>query len=214
MATVQSVIDATKARFADPDETTWADAELLAYCQKGVEYIQQTLINRNDITATKSNHLHTVDGTETYTLASLSITDFVGMYRGSKLDTTGVWIDDAFLTPCRYTERVAYVDTDESEPEKYYLTDTAIGLLPVPDTVYQVDFLYFFKQPTLAVGSSMPFNDAFNIAIGEFIDGMAFARNEQDISGVMQLYNELESKALGVVAMRTPIKPAMRMRRR
>jgi hypothetical protein len=214
VATVQSVIDATMVRFMDPDKTTWTDAQLLTICQKAVDYLQQVLTNRNDEMATKAAHLHTEDGTEAYTWASLSITDFVAMYRGPKHDQTGVWIDDAFLTPCRYTERVAYADTDESEPEKYYITDTGIGFLPIPDTAYQVDFMYFYKQPTLALGTTMPFNGIFDLAIGAFIDSMAAAMNEMDISNITQLYKELEAQALGISSMRTPIKPAMRNRRR
>lgn len=214
MATVQNILDATMVRYMDPDKTTWSDAELLTIVQKAVDYIQQILINRGDVMATKTTHLHTADGTETYTWASLSITDFVAMYQGSKLDTTGVWISDSFLSPCRYEDKVAYVSASEGEPIKYYITDTLIGFLPVPDAIYQVDFMYFYKQPALALGTTMPFNGVFDLAISTFVDAMAAARNEQDISNITQLYNELESKALGVVSKRTPIRPAMRNRRR
>lgn len=216
MATVQNILDATMVRYMDPDKTTWADAELLSICQKAVDYIQQLLINRGDVTATKTTTLSIVDGTEAYAFASMTpaITDFVGMYQGSKLSTTGVWISDSFLTPCRYEDRVAYTSTDESEPVKYYITSTGLGFLPVPDTTYTVTYMYYFKQPTLALGTTMPFNGVFDLAIGTFIDSMAAARNEQDISNITQLYNELESQALGVTSRRTPIRPVMRNRRR
>jgi hypothetical protein len=200
----------------DPDKTTWADTELLTIVQKAVDYIQQILINRGDVTATKTTHFHTVDGTEAYAFSGMEtpVTDFIAMYQGSKIDTTGMWISDSFLTPCRYEDRVAYVSAGESEPEKYYITSTGFGMLPVPDTAYQVDFMYYYKQPALLVGTSMPFNDVCNLAIGTFVDAMAAARNEQDISNITQLYNELELKAIGVISKRTPIRPVMRNRRR
>lgn len=216
MATVQNILDATMVRYMDPDKTTWADAELLSICQKGVDYIQQILINRGDPFATKTATLSITDGTEAYTFSAMTpaITDFVGMYQGSKLDTTGVWISDSFLDPCRYDYRVAYANSSEGEPVKYYLTSTSIGFLPVPDTTYTVTFMYFYKQSTLALGTAMPFGGIFDLAIGTFIDAMAAARNEQDISNITQLYNELEAQAIGVMSRRTPIRPVMRNRRR
>ena len=216
MATVQSILDATMVRYMDPDKTTWADAELLSICQKAVDYIQQLLINRGDPMATKTTTVPTVDGTEAYAFSSMTpaITDFVAMYGGSKLTTTGVWITDSFLIPCRYDDRVAYANASEGEPTKYYLTATSIGFLPVPDTAYTVTYMYYYKQPTLALGTTMPFNGVFDLAIGTFIDSMAAARNEQDISNITQLYNELESQALGVMSRITPIRPVMRNRRR
>jgi len=214
VATVQNALDATMVRYMDPDKTTWADTELLSICQKSVDYIQQILINRKDITATKLGTITLVDGTETYLFSANTMTDFIAMWPGSKLNETGVWISDNFLTPCRRTERVSYVNSDESEPQKYYLTDTAVGVLPVPDTAYTLSCLYFFKQPTLALGTTMPFNGVFDLAIGAFIDSMAAARNEQDISNITQLYNELEAQAIGVTSARTPIRPVMRNRRR
>lgn len=213
MATAQSVIDATMVRFMDPDKTTWTDAQLLTICQKAVDYLQQVLINRNDISATKSGTITLADGTETYAFADNGMSDFIAMYRGSKLNESGVWIDDNFLLPCRETERVNYAHAGEAEPEKYYLTGTHIGVLPIPDIAYTLSCKYFYKQPALALDSTMPFGGVFDLAIGAFIDSMAAAMNEMDISNITQLYNELESQALGISGMRTPIKPVMNNRR-
>lgn len=214
MATAQTVIDGTLVRQQDASKTLWTDAELLIYANKAVDYLAQLLINRNDIYGTKAGSITTVDGTETYTLADNSMTDFVAMYQGAKASESGMWIDDSFLSPCRITERVSYTDSSEGEPEKYYITATSIGLLPVPDAVYTVSLLYFYKPTTLLVGTSMPYNDVFNGAIGAFIDSMAAARAEQDISNITQLYNELEKQALGVIRNRNAVRPRMVLRRR
>ena len=214
MATVQNLLDACMVRYQDPDKTDWGDTELLAYCQDAVEYIHQLLINRNDISVTKSGTITTADGTGTYALADNEMSDFVAMYRGAKERESGVWIDDNFLFPVRQTESVHYDSDNKGKPLYYYLTSTHIGFLPVPDDKYTVSLLYFPKQDALLLDSTMPFNDVFNVAIKKFIDSMASARAEQDISSITQFYNELERQALGVTSARTPIKPRMVNRRR
>jgi hypothetical protein len=213
MSTVQNVLDGSIARYIDPDKTTWVDAELLAYVQKGVNYINQLLINRNDISATKSGTISITSGNETVSFTACTMTDFVAMYKGNKLDNTGVWINNSFLDPCREPERSDYMDDDGTmqteQPAKYYVGSSYLGFLPVPDDSYTVDCLYFYKQSALTVGSSMPFNDVFNEAISAFVTSMAAARTERDIAAMTALYNELETQALAVTNARNAIRPKM-----
>jgi hypothetical protein len=213
MAKVGSILNSTMVRYMDPDKTTWSDAELLSMLQRGVDYIQQLLISRNDITGTKSGTITLLDGVGTYSLATNGMSDFVAMYRGERSDESGVWIDDKFLLPCRQTEAVNYSGDEETEPDLYYITSTSLGVLPIPDTSYSLVCLYFYKQPPLVRESDMPYNDVFNMAIATFVDAMASARNEQDVSVLTQLYNELESSALIVSRSRTPIVPTIRYRK-
>ena len=211
MATLQNVLDASIARYIDPDKTTWADAELTAYANKAQDYLNQILIRRNDPMAIKSATFSLVDGTETYSLPS----DFIAMWPGPKPPTqTGIWIVDNFLQPVRETERINYVDADEAEPLYYYITTTTCGFLPVPDTSYTATYRYFYTPAALAVSSTMPWGGVFNEAISMFITNMANARIQQDVSMAMDLYNELERQALGVLSVRTPIRPRLVNRRR
>lgn len=216
---VQTLLDSTIARYIDPDKTTWLDTELLSYVQAGVDYINQLLVNRNDIYGTKSGTIALADGTATVTFGECSMTDFMAMYKGSRPEESGVWIEDLdanlhFLEATRETDVVNYGSAadDENLPEKYYVTSTGFGFLPIPDDVYTVSCLYFCKQATLSVGSSMPFNDMFNEAIKAFVTSMAAARTERDIVAMMALYNELEKQALVVCSGRNPVKLKIRNR--
>lgn len=211
MATVQNVIDASIARYIDPDKTTWADTELLAYTQKAYDYTNQQLILRNDPIALSSFTVSITDGTELYPFPDSL---FLAMYGGAKVGESGVWITDKFLIPCRETERVSYANSGEAEPDKYYLTNDYIGFLPVPDTSYTVTCRYFARPSTLTVSSVMPYNNLFNEAISAFVTSMANARLQQDISGITDLYNELEKKALGVASVRNQVRPKMRNRQK
>lgn len=214
MATIQNVIDASIARYQDPDKTLWTDAELLAYGNKAVAYINQLLVQRNDHLGLKAATITTAEGTENYDLPS----DFLAMYPGAKLQESGMWIDDNFLFPVRETERVGYDLTSDGydEPLYYYMTATQFGLLPIPDGIYTVNYRYFYTITALALypsASTMPWGGVFDEAISTFITSLANARGEMDVSMMTQLYDELEQSALKVLNVRTPIRPRMRLRK-
>lgn len=216
MATIQNVIDSSIARYQDPDKTLWADAELLAYANKAVAYLNQLLIQRNDPIGLSSIAITTSDGTETYALPS----GFIAMYPGKSSDQSGMWIDDNFLWPVRETEKVNYSDDEGGEPKYYYIIDGYIGLLPVPDDEYQVNYRYFATQNALELStpSTMPWGGVFDEAISMFMTSLANARGEMDVSMITQVYAELERSALSVVSLRTPIRvrmnPRLKARRR
>jgi hypothetical protein len=217
MSTVQTLLNTTIARYIDPDKTTWADAELLAYVQMAVNYINQLLINRNDVFAAKQGTITTVAAAETVTFVTCTMTDFMAMYKGNKHDNTGVWINNSFLEPCRELERSDYMDSDGTmqtgQPAKYYVGDSYIGFLPVPNDVYSVKCMYFYTPTALALGTTMPFNGVFDLAISAYVTSMAAARSERDISAMTALYNELEAQALAVTNARNAIRPKMVNRR-
>lgn len=216
MATIQDVIDASIARYQDPDETLWPDAELLAYANKAVSYLNQLLIQRNDPLGLSSDTITTVDGTETYDLPS----GFIAMYRGKGCDQSGMWLDSTFLWPVRETEKANYYDADEGEPKYYYIIDGYIGLLPVPDDEYTINYRYFAAQDVLELStpSTMPWGSVFDEAISMFMTSLANARGEMDVSMITQVYAELERSALAVVSARTPVclrmNPRMKKRHR
>lgn len=216
MATIQDVIDASIARYQDPDETLWPDAELLAYANKAVAYLNQLLIQRNDPIGLSSIAFTTADGTDTYALPS----GFIAMYRGKSSDQSGMWIDDNFLWPVRETEKVNYSDDEGGEPKYYYIIERYIGLLPVPDDAYQVNYRYFATQNALKLStpSTMPWGGVFDEAISMFMTSLANARGEMDVSMITQVYAELERSALSVISLRTPIRvrmnPRLKARRR
>lgn len=215
MATAQTVIDNSIVRRMDPDETTWTDAGLLVYLNKGYDYVHQLLITRRDELALKTaSSFNITDGTETYSITDNIGSDFLAMYEGAKLDETGVWITDTFLDPCRETERVNYYNSDESEPVKYYLTGTTIGFLPVPDTTYAVTCKYYFQRSALTLTSTMPYTSLFDEALSTFMSNMALMEKGYDTNGIIGIYNELEKQALTIAGKRTPIKPRLRNRKR
>ena len=215
MATAQTIIDNSLARQMDSYETQWSDAELLAWLNKGVNYLHQILINNQiDWAVTdKSAAVSTVDGTELYDLE----TDFWGMVEGdSAKGETGVWLDKttsyAFLTPCDQRESVKHTGADEGEPTQYYLTGTQIGLLSVPDDVYTLYYRYYTSPVTLALATSMPYSDLFNEPLSSFMSSRALTRNGMMASGEMAIYNELESQALAIARRRTPIPNRIKVR--
>lgn len=210
MATIQNVIDSSIARYQDPDKTLWADTELLAYANKAVSYLNQLLIQRNDPLGLSGTVITTANGTETYALPS----GFIAMYRGKSSEQSGMWIDDNFLWPVRETEKVNYYDDDGGEPKYYYIIDGYIGLLPVPDDEYTVNYRYFSTQDALELStpSTMPWGGVFDEAVSMFITSLANTRGEMDVSMLTQIYAELERSAMAVVAARTPMRVSMNPR--
>ena len=216
MATAQTIIDNSLARQMDPHETQWSDTELLAWLNKGVNYLHQVLINNQidwAVTDTAAA-VTTVDGTELYDLES----DFWGMVEGdSAKQESGVWLDKtttyAFLTPCDQRESVKFTGADESEPTQFYLTATQIGLLPVPDDAYTLNYRYYTSPATLLLATDMPYSGLFNEPLSSFMSSRALTRNGMMTSGEMAIYNELESQALAIARRRTPIPNRIKVRK-
>ena len=215
MATAQNIIDNSLARQMDPHETQWSDTELLAWLNKGVNYLHQVLINNQiDWAVTDAaTAVTTVDGTELYDLES----DFWGMVEGDSAKGDGsVWLDKttsyAFLTPCGQHESIKFTGADRGEPTQYYLTATQIGLLAVPDAVYVLKYRYYTTPTTLLIATAMPYGDLFNEALSSFMSSRALTRNGMMAAGEMAIYNELESQALAIARRRTPIPNRIKMR--
>jgi len=208
--TVQGLIDSLSVRFADPDKTMWSDQELLVYVNQGTRCVHQLLVARNDPLVLSVGELSTVEGVSSYELPA----GFLAMYTGSGVDRTGVWIGSSYLQPCKPDRSADHSLSSGGEPKEYYLTPTSIVLLPTPDDTYTVSYAYFTALDALALTDNMPFQDLFNDAIGEYVCAKARLRGEMDATAAMQVYNELERRALNMVAVRTPVRPRMRLRRR
>jgi hypothetical protein len=214
MATAQTVIDASIARYMDTAKTLWADVELLAYINKGVDYINQILIGRANPLATKSVSITLVDGTETYLFASNSMTDFLAVYEGTRIENSGVSIADSRLGPMKEADRTDFINDDatidEDEPTNFYVGSTYIGFLPIPDTTYTATVWYYYQPTALALGTTMPWSGIFNEALSSFATNMALIRAEYNSTPLLEVYNELESKAILVATKRTATRIRMR----
>lgn len=211
MADAQTTINNSLARLKDPDKTTWTDADLLKLLNHGIAYIQQKLILWRSPLAVTTSHVEAEDGEETYTLASYTITDFYAVYEDKIKGDTGVWYTDTssytFLTPTDQQESIEYTNAAEGPPEKYYLNDTQIGFLPVPDTDYTIYIRYYRAHTDLAVGGTMPYNGIFNEALSVFMSSMAFTLAEFAVGDMVALYNDLEATAMSIVALRSAKRP-------
>lgn len=213
--TAQNIIDVSLARARDPHETQWTDAQLLAHLNKGVHYLHSKLIGHQvDWATTKIGiAIPTVDGTELYNLPS----DFWSMHPGNGINETGVWLNKttsySFLAPVDQRESVLGIGSDEAEPTRYYLTETQIGLLPVPDAVYTLMLRYYFSPITMTLTTVMPYGNIFNEALSSFMSSRALADAGLIAAGEMSIYNELETTALTIAQRRTPKSVGFKLRR-
>jgi hypothetical protein len=214
MATIQGVIDSSIARYMDAAKTLWSDVELLANANKAVDYINQLLISRSNPLSIKSGSVALIDGTETYTFAGAGMSDFLAVYEGTKIDNSGVSIIDSRLESMKESDRTDFINDDgtmdEQEPTNFYIGTTYIGFLPVPDTAYTATVWYYFQPVALILTTEMPWSGIFNEAISSFMTNMALVRAEYNSTPLLEVYNELESKAMLVATKRTATRIRMR----
>ena len=200
--TAQVVIDAGLARYKDPAETQWADAELLVYLNKGIEYIFKMLI------AAKSDLATTVGSVTTSATQEFALPDDLW-----GICPAGVSISGGITKPlgvATYEDKIRGGTTATSvDPKLYYLTADKIGLIPIPNATsaaaYTTLSIRYWKKPSaLALTGNMPYLNIFNDAIAAFVDAMAFLRNQESAEIVMQIYNTLEQAVMLVVKNHTP----------
>ena len=201
--TAQNMIDASYIRYADPAKTEWADAELLVYLNDGIEYAFQALHKLNSDLIKTVGSITTAATTQEYTLND----DFWAMCENGVTLSGGI---SKALVPGTYDDKTRNgTTTTAADPKVYYLTDTKLGLIPIPTTAsaaaYTTISCRYFKKPTaIALGGSLPWRNIFNAPIKAFMCSFALLRNQRSLEAQNLIYNTLEAAVVELATRRTP----------
>lgn len=183
----------------------WKAPETLQYFIKWLEFIYYMLADfESDFVTTGSGSFTTLEGIELYDLEDEEMGDLLFPYT--------VWASGLKeLKLADKSERMPYVIQEEqtsgsgrSQPAKYYIEGSNIGILPFPDsTEYTIKLEYVPDfVPPVDTDYIMPFQNLFNNVL---LNGMmVIAKNrEEGGSGVdgalMELFQE---KAIGILRKR------------
>uniref|UniRef100_A0A6M3K2J1 Uncharacterized protein n=1 Tax=viral metagenome TaxID=1070528 RepID=A0A6M3K2J1_9ZZZZ len=199
MATAQNIIDASLARYKDSNEDAWVDDELLAYLNKAVGHAHNVLVRHGSEMAATLTTVTLATGTQEYALPS----DFLAVVQD------GVWLEDYNpMEPVPYSQKI-YQGSSQATPTRFYLTRDRIGFIPVPSAAATVNEYYYTTPVTLAVGTSMPYDDLLDEPLSTFMSSLAFSRDELDTSLLNETFNTLEKSVLDVVDRRSPLRPVI-----
>jgi len=201
--TAQVTIDNSIARAKDTAKTQWSDAQLLIFMNKAVDSIHKLLIRiQSEIVKTDST-ITMVNATQEYALSG-NLDDFWGM------SENGVYFTD-FLKPCIYEDKVrSGTETTDTAPVSYYITDTDIGVIPIPTSTSVAAFptlycRYFKKNTALSLSSNMPYKNLFNEPISSFMDNMAVLKTTAPTEEYAALFNSLEEATIDIAKNRIPV---------
>jgi hypothetical protein len=186
--------------------------ELLEYLNKAYSMQYQLLVaDKSDLIRSADTTFSTADGTEVYALSATTAvsTDLWVMHKIYL--TTGA---GANLTPLELVEEderfshilgtVVQRAALEATPTKYYLSNSNIGLLPVPDAIYTVHFNYYPNWVPLAISDNMPLKNLYNDALRESTLFTAKNRDMMPSEVNAQLWQILRKNALNVESLRRP----------
>jgi len=185
VATVASVL--TSARYDLRDTNTkYADAELVAYANRGLVQLDAVLSSINS---------DWVDTTAAVTLAS-GASSATAPTRCLRLRQ--VWYDTTQLIPAplstiRYKQQV-YSDST-GQPTYYALNGSNIQFDIVSDAAYALTAMFDQRSADLTSGGNMPYGDEFNEPLRESIVIMAKRRDEFDVNLDAILYDFFMSAA-------------------
>jgi len=206
--TAQTIVDNSVSRRKDVDKTNWGDSELLAYLNKAIDNIGMMLIYLESELAITEGAI-TPTATQQFTLSG-NLDNFWAMSR------EGVYFlaVETPLTPVVYGAKIRNKSTETATyPTSFYVTSTALGLIPVPAsgaTCISASALkcrYFARPTTLTLASTMPYKNVFNESASLFMDSVAALRDDMDMAAYQEARNVLESLVLKVVKYRNPIGP-------
>lgn len=119
----------------------WTSAELRRYINEG----NRILTRAYRLESATPQTINTVDGTESYALAS----DFAAPVKIELVDDTDDW------TSLRRIDQKERVD-GKGEPEAYYIKGTKVYFSPKPDDAYEIRVWYFVKATTLSADGDSP----------------------------------------------------------
>ena len=205
--TAQAVIDESLCRLKDPHDTKWKDAELLAYLNKGYNYIHRLMVKAQSEIGMTTTEVTMVASQQEYSLPD----DFYCMA------VEGVFFSlvSKPLTPVTFTDKIRETSTEVStSPTMYYLTASNIGLINIPNATsvaaYPTLALRYFKRvtPLMITGSTainMPWKNMFNDAMSIFMDTIALMRDDMNSASIAAVYNELEQQAIEIINLRLPV---------
>jgi len=205
--TAQAVIDESLCRLKDPHDSQWEDTELLAYLNKGYNYIHRLMVKAQSEIGMSTTEVTMVATQQEYSLPD----DFHCMA------AEGVFFPlvSKPLTPVTFTDKIRETSTEIStSPTMYYLTASNIGLINTPNATsaaaYPTLSLRYFKRVTpleLTGGTTvnMPWKNMFNDAMSMFMDTIALMRDDMNSASIAAVYNELEQQAIEVINLRLPI---------
>ena len=106
------------------------------------------LIDAGAVQSTTSQSITTVDGTETYDLSSDA-----GMVEQVELVDASDSTEFTVLRPLSIEERDA---SGKAEPHGYYVQNTKLVLVPIPDAVYTLRVWYTRAGVTLSLDADVP----------------------------------------------------------
>lgn len=155
----------------------WIAAEMLEYINKWLEFTYMILAEaESDIVMTGSGSFVTVAGTERYSLATNSMGDLWYIPGCLEAENSNVRISGTGgLLLGERNERTPHLIAKDNgtgsytQPNKFYLHQGYIGLLPFPDAVYTIyiqDYVPNFVPLTL-ITETIPFQNLFNLQLEE-----------------------------------------------
>jgi hypothetical protein len=208
MAAAQTVTAAqliTRIRYdlRDANAHQWSDSELLSYINDTLELIYEILVDcDSELIRTGSGTFDTVSGTEAYDLASNTMGDFWSPYR--------IWCPTAGpkeLTQVNTDERYEYqIDAttwNQGEPWFYYLEGDNIGILPIPDGIYQINLKYYPNfVPLATTAANMPLRNLFNLQVMEAVKMKAKNRDMVNTGIETALMSLFQERAAAIMRKR------------
>jgi len=209
MAAAQTVTAAqliTRFRYDLRDENghQWTDNELLSYINDSLELIYEILVDSDsELIRTGSGTFDTVSGTETYDMAANTMGDFWSPYKiwcptDGPRELTLVNTDD------RYDYQIDATTWNQGEPYQYYLEGDTIGLLPIPDGIYQINLKYYPNfVPLSATTGNLPFKNLFNLQIQQAVNMKAKHRDMQNTGIETALMSLFQQRATAIMRRRS-----------
>lgn len=209
MAAAQTVTAAqliTRCRYDLRDENAhqWTDPELLSYINDNLELIYEILIDcDSELIRTGSGTFDTVSGTETYDLSTEGMGDFWSPYK-IWCPTDGPRELELVNTDERYDYQIDATTWNQGEPYHYYLEGDAIGLLPIPDAIYQINLKYYPNfVPLASTAANLPFKNLFNLQIQQAVNMKAKHRDMMNTSIETALMALFQDRAAAIMRKRS-----------
>lgn len=141
MTTLANLVTQARDEVNEPTEGFWKDAEIKRWLNRA----NRELTRAYRLEATTPQTIDTVDGTESYALAS----DFGMPIKVEIVDDTDDW------RPLRRAQPWERID-GKDEPGAYYITEGRLYLIPKPDAAYEIRVWYFRSAPQLSLDADKP----------------------------------------------------------
>ena len=202
--TAQTIIDQSLSRAKDLDKTNdrLDDSQMLIYMNKSLALAHGMLVQYNSNIVKNSGTITLTASTQEYLLSG-NLDDFWKIadnevYAGTTDPLTAITREDKIR---------AGTGTTDDAPSCYYITDTHIGVVPIPSTTGAAAYptlycTYYTKSPVLSLDDKMPYKNILNDSVSMLMDSIAATATETGSEEFTSFYNAFEENIMSIIIAR------------